>query len=101
MMQEAQRRPLDDLSQGTRDSFLFAARLALSVRAAPGGGLLFDEPFLSLDADREDRALRMLAEFPREGWAADHYLHMTPDAPSGPFTAHATSTSASLGSSAW
>jgi ABC-type cobalamin/Fe3+-siderophores transport system ATPase subunit len=57
-------RPLDDLSQGTRDSFLFAARLALSVRAAPEGGLLLlDEPFLSLDADREERALRMLGNF--------------------------------------
>jgi hypothetical protein len=57
-------RPLDDLSQGTRDSFLFAARLALSVRAAPEGGLLLlDEPFLSLDADREERALRMLKNF--------------------------------------
>jgi AAA domain, putative AbiEii toxin, Type IV TA system len=57
-------RALDDLSQGTRDSFLFAARLALSVRAAPEGGLLLlDEPFLSLDADREDRALRMLKSF--------------------------------------
>jgi DNA repair exonuclease SbcCD ATPase subunit len=55
---------LDDLSQGTRDSFLFAARLALSVRAAPEGGLLLlDEPFLSLDADREERALRMLKNF--------------------------------------
>ena len=57
-------RLLDDLSQGTRDSFLFAARLALSVRAAPEGGLLvLDEPFLSLDADREERALRMLKNF--------------------------------------
>lgn len=57
-------RPLDDLSQGTRDSFLFAARLALSVRAAPEGGLLLlDEPFLSLDSDREERALRMLKNF--------------------------------------
>ncbi len=57
-------RPLDDLSQGTRDSFLFAARLALSIRAAPEGGLLLlDEPFLSLDADREERALLMLKNF--------------------------------------
>ena len=57
-------RTLDNLSQGTRDSFWFAARLALSVRAAPDGGLLLlDEPFLSLDAEREGGALRMLKSF--------------------------------------
>jgi DNA sulfur modification protein DndD len=57
-------RPLEDLSQGTRDSFLFAARLALSLRAAPEAGvILLDEPFLSLDDDREERALRMLKSY--------------------------------------
>ncbi len=61
-------RPLDQLSEGTRDSFLFAARLTLAARS-PEGILVLDDPFLSLDAARTRSALRYLAEFQgRTGW---------------------------------
>jgi len=63
-------RPLEDLSSGTRSSFLFAARLALAKRAAGGKSLLIlDEPFITFDNDRLGRALAMLKKFHDEsGW---------------------------------
>ncbi len=64
-------RPVEHLSHGTRDTFLFATRLALAKRSHEGGPslLILDEPFLTLDREREMRALEMLREFQREtGW---------------------------------
>ncbi len=49
------------LSQGTRDAFMLAARLALALKARDGDGILvFDEPFESLDEERTEGALRLL-----------------------------------------
>lgn len=57
-------RPLEDLSSGTRNSFLLAARLALAKRAASGRSLLIlDEPFSSFDKTRISNALAMLKKF--------------------------------------
>lgn len=57
-------RPLEDLSSGTRNSFLFAARLVLAKRAAGGKSLLIlDEPFTSFDTDRLGNALAVLKKF--------------------------------------
>jgi energy-coupling factor transporter ATP-binding protein EcfA2 len=57
-------RPLEDLSSGTRNSFLFAARLALAKRAAGDRGfLILDEPFTSFDSERLGNALAMLKKF--------------------------------------
>ena len=63
-------RPLHLLSSGTRDAFLFAARLALARRAADGERLLvLDEPFLALDLRRRQSALELLRSFQEEtGW---------------------------------
>lgn len=62
-------RPAGQLSQGTRDAYGLAARLALAERAqlVRGGGdpglLILDEPFQALDATRTARALRLIARF--------------------------------------
>jgi DNA sulfur modification protein DndD len=57
-------RPLEDLSSGTRNSFLFAARLALAKRAAGDRSLLIlDEPFTSFDSERLGNGLAMLKKF--------------------------------------
>ena len=62
-------RPAGQLSQGTRDAYGLAARLALAERTqlARGGGdpglLILDEPFQALDATRTARALRLIARF--------------------------------------
>ncbi|GAB4372773.1 MAG: AAA family ATPase [Spirochaetales bacterium] len=60
------------LSTGTRDAFLLAARLTLArkaVREGKEGLLVMDEPFLTLDTERVDRALDVLQEFQRStGW---------------------------------
>ncbi len=68
-------RPADQLSNGTRDAYRLAARLALAERAHPvrgegGPGLLIlDEPFQAMDATRMGRALRLIARFrERTGW---------------------------------
>lgn len=64
-------RALEALSTGTRDSFVFAARLALALRSSPGGPQLIalDEPFLTLDAARERNCLEYLRAFQEEhGW---------------------------------
>lgn len=60
------------LSTGTRDAFLLAARLTLARKAVQGGGkalLVMDEPFLTLDAERVERAIEVLKEFQQvTGW---------------------------------
>ena len=68
-------RPADQLSNGTRDAYRLAARLALAerahlVRGEGGPGLLIlDEPFQAMDATRMGRALRLIARFQeRTGW---------------------------------
>lgn len=63
-------RSLEDLSSGTMNSFLFAARLALAKLATAGKSLLtLDEPFTSFDKNRLDNALAMLKKFYDEnGW---------------------------------
>ena len=54
------------LSAGTRDAFLFAARLTLAKKSMEGGCraiLVLDDPFLALDRPRTGRALALLNEF--------------------------------------
>ncbi|MDR1950462.1 MAG: AAA family ATPase [Spirochaetaceae bacterium] len=65
-------REAEQLSAGTRDAFLLAARLVLARKSQTGGRralIVLDEPFLALDRPRIGRALRLLGEF-REatGW---------------------------------
>ena len=58
------KRQLENLSAGTKDSFLLAARLALAGKCWGGGGLLLiDEPFQALDRVRMERALRLIRIF--------------------------------------
>ncbi len=63
-------RPVDLLSHGTRDSFLFAARLTLAAQSREGEGILIlDDPFPALDERRVESALAFLARFrERSGW---------------------------------
>lgn len=63
-------RPLESLSTGTRDAVVLAAKLALALKTREGAGLLvLDDPFLAMDRQREESALRMLQEFHlRHGW---------------------------------
>jgi len=63
-------RPIDLLSHGTRDSFLFAARLTLAAQSREGDGILvLDDPFPALDERRVEGALAFLARFrERNGW---------------------------------
>ncbi|MDR1931190.1 MAG: AAA family ATPase [Spirochaetales bacterium] len=60
------------LSAGTRDAFLLAARLVLARKsAAPErrAVIVLDEPFITLDRRRTDRALAVLEEFRKTtGW---------------------------------
>jgi energy-coupling factor transporter ATP-binding protein EcfA2 len=62
--------PFAGLSQGTRDAFALAARLALASKTGRSVGVLaLDEPFLALDPQRMDRALRVLDRFrEQQGW---------------------------------
>ena len=67
--------PLGSLSSGTRDLFMFAARLALALKTRLGAGglapalLVLDEPFYTLDQGRAVAALKLLAAFQKEtGW---------------------------------
>lgn len=65
------RRALDNLSSGTQDAVVLAAKLALALKTrGEGKGLLvLDDPFLAMDRQREERALRMLQDFHlRHGW---------------------------------
>ena len=60
-------RPVGDVSRGTRDSFMLAARLALARHAADGERLLvFDEPFVAFDEKRLNHAIGMLKNFQNE-----------------------------------
>ncbi len=64
-------RALDQLSSGTRDCFMLAARLTLAAaaRAAAPGLLLLDDPFSALDEGRRAAALDLLKYFRQEtGW---------------------------------
>jgi len=65
-----EKRPLEHLSAGTKDSFLLAARLALAGRCwGRGGLLLIDEPFQALDRSRMERALKLIKKFiEQNGW---------------------------------
>lgn len=47
------------------DLVVLAARLALAQEAAKHPLLLLDEPFLTMDAEREARAIRMVEAFRR------------------------------------
>ena len=67
--------PLGSLSSGTRDLFMFAARLALALKTRLGAGglapalLVLDEPFYTLDQARAGVALKLLGAFQKEtGW---------------------------------
>ncbi len=65
-----EKRSLEQLSQGTHDAFVLAARLALARKAVEREGvLILDEPFHALDRKRVELALRLIARFQREtGW---------------------------------
>lgn len=57
-------RPAGQLSESTRDAIVLAARLALAQRVEGLQKLLIlDEPFLTLDPQREQRALEMVRAF--------------------------------------
>lgn len=57
-------RTLDNLSRGTIDTFYFSARLALLQRALKEPSILvLDEPFHSMDREREIKSLKLLYEF--------------------------------------
>ncbi len=60
-------RPIGHLSSGTRDAFLFAARMALARRGHPERALLIlDEPFHALDEERVGKTLAMIRKFQLE-----------------------------------
>ncbi len=60
-------RPPAQLSKGTLDAFLLAARIALALQARDGEGILvLDEPFQSLDTERTLGALKLLEHVHRE-----------------------------------
>ncbi|MDR3146274.1 MAG: AAA family ATPase [Treponema sp.] len=63
-------REVVQLSAGTRDAFLLAARLVLARKSQARRALIvLDEPFIALDRSRTGRALRMLGEFRESsGW---------------------------------
>jgi DNA repair exonuclease SbcCD ATPase subunit len=63
--------PVEQLSQGTRDAFYLAARLGLvrQVTQDRRPPLIFDDPFLTLDAERAREAVGLLREI-----AADHQV---------------------------
>ena len=69
-------RRVSNLSSGTRDLFMLGARLLMArkARTGPEGAispalLVLDDPFYTLDPQREQAALRLLMEFQREtGW---------------------------------
>jgi DNA sulfur modification protein DndD len=64
-------RPIDRLSKGTRESFLFAARLMFALKSCGEKQqvMILDEPFHSFDAAREKKSLEMLEYFTKNfGW---------------------------------
>ena len=62
----------ENLSAGTRDAFLLAARLVLARKSLGKGSealVVLDEPFMALDRTRTGKALAVLEEFRRAaGW---------------------------------
>ena len=73
-------RPAADISSGTRDCFMLAARLAIARKARGNrpGLLVLDEPFYTIDGPREQAAVSMLKEFQAQtGWQV---LLLTKDA---------------------
>ena len=73
-------RTLDNLSQGTRDSFWFAARLALSVRAAPDGCScsLTSPSFLWMRSAKVEAS--NAEEFSRKEETPSHYIRQGKEA---------------------
>ena len=67
---EGTARPLDNLSQGTRDIFLFCSRLVLASKARTGAAVLvLDDPFQAIDEARSTAALKLLRHFQeKQGW---------------------------------
>lgn len=67
-----QKREIEHLSKGTRDAFMLSARLSLVVkthREEEKGLLIFDEPFHTLDKEREENAIKLLHKFYNDyGW---------------------------------
>lgn len=68
-------RPIKNLSTGMRDLFMLAARLTIARRARLGpeglapAMLVLDEPFYTLDPERERLALKLLGNFHKNtGW---------------------------------
>jgi AAA domain len=63
-------RPLENLSTGTRDAVVLAAKLALALKSRIGAGILvLDEPFLAMDEPRESQSLALLQDFhTTHGW---------------------------------
>lgn len=64
-------RALENLSSGTRDCFMLAARLSMAAgaRGKEPGLLLLDDPFTALDPMRRSLALNMLRRFQLDkGW---------------------------------
>ena len=62
-------RPIHHLSRGTRDSFVFAARLTMAVKADPSNKkrlVMLDEPFYTFDQDRTKLALKMVRKIQDE-----------------------------------
>ena len=60
-------RTVSNLSSGTKDSFVFAARLALASKVSGEKAILvFDDPFLHLDEKRTEAAVKMLHEFQKD-----------------------------------
>lgn len=58
---------VSELSSGTRDAFMLAARLCLALKTGKNKAILvFDEPFITIDEEREKRALKLLESFRRE-----------------------------------
>jgi DNA sulfur modification protein DndD len=59
-------RSMDYLSAGTKDAFLLASRLVLarkSVNTGKSAIIILDEPFITLDKPRTERALALLENF--------------------------------------
>ena len=56
------------LSQGTLDQLYLCARLGIVRQVTEPGTppLIFDDPFVTFDADRAERAVKMLKELARE-----------------------------------
>ena len=68
-------RPVRNLSSGMRDLFMLAARLTIARRSRLGPEglapalLVLDEPFYTLDPERERLALKLLGNFHKStGW---------------------------------